>query len=203
MIIDCISDLHCSYPELEGGDLLIVSGDFTFTGTVQEISKFNYWLEYQKYKYKIVIAGNHDLMFEDDPGLARSLLTSATHYLNDDECEIEGLKFWGSPITPWFNDWAFNRYSWNIGRHWDWIPSKIDILITHGPPFGILDTMDGKHLGCPLLLEKVKKVKPKYHIFGHIHEGYGTYEEDGIKFINAALMNGQYKFVNKPIRIEL
>ena len=124
------------------------------------------------------------------------------HYLDDSGCEIEGIRFWGSPITPEFCNWAFMREPRDIGRHWDAIPDDTDVLITHGPPHGILDQCPDS-VGCEQLLEAVKRVGPKVHAFGHIHEGHGILEKDGTTFVNASIMDGRYRPVNAPIGVEV
>jgi Icc-related predicted phosphoesterase len=152
-----------------------------------------------------LIAGNHDFLFEVDPAAAAELLSEYDiHYLNDICATIEGINFLGSPITPYFHNWAFNRISNEIGKHWDMIPEGTDVLITHGPPKGILDFThyDKEHVGCPLLREKVRMIKPKVHVFGHIHEARGIQEEDGTTFINASVVTLRYQLrYENPIKV--
>lgn len=212
----CISDTHTYHDRisLPEGDVLIHSGDFSFTGTAIEINCFNEWLGTLNYKHKIIISGNHDLMFETNPNLARSLITNAT-YLQDSEFILDsGLRVWGSPWQPEFCNWAFNLpRGIDLRKKWDLIPKGIDILVTHGPPFSIGDRLspqvigdfyeDGEHIGCDQLMEVVKIVKPKYHVFGHIHEGYGEYDKHGTHFINASTCTEMYNPVNKPIVFDL
>ncbi len=126
-------------------------------------------------------------------------------YLNDSLTTINGFKIWGSPITPYFFNWAFNRHRDDqIKRHRDLIPANTDILITHGPVFRALDiNSDGQHVGCKDLFTKVQDIKPKVHICGHVHESYGSFEKLGIKFINVSVLNEKYKLSNNPIVIEL
>ncbi len=206
MIIDCISDLHGAFPELEGGDLLIVAGDLTARDNEIGYLRFFEWLTKQSYRKIIFIAGNHDGYLEKyQPTYAYQI-----QYLRDSSTEFEGLKIWGSPWTPTFCDWHFmkNRGE-DIREKWDLIPDDTDILITHGPPWGFRDvpkislTRKDKHCGCMDLLEAVARVKPKLHVFGHIHGGYGMEEARGTKFVNAAIMTEDYEPLNKPIRIEL
>ncbi len=209
--IVCISDTHEYHNKLEmpEADFIIHAGDFTRSGDIEKIIDFNLWLDRLLYKYKIVIAGNHDLLFDDDHPqykgnnkLARSLLTNCI-YLQDSGIEIEGIKFWGSPQTLYYKGWAFNQRQNKIKKYWNLIPNNTDILITHGPPYEILDlARRGRRTGCRELLEKVKMIKPKYHIFGHIHESYGREENYGIKFINACNVNEYYSLVHKPIVFE-
>jgi Icc-related predicted phosphoesterase len=203
-----ISDTHGSHwkvPKLPDGDVLIHAGDFMLSGHVaDEIFNFNHWLGMQPHRYKIVIAGNHDILFERQNSFARSLLTNAI-YLENSGVEIEGLKFWGSPQQPEFMNWAFNvPRGLPIRRYWDRIPNDTDVLITHGPPVGIRDKIrrNSEHLGCDELLLAVDRVKPKLHIFGHIHGGYGEGSSPFVpntEFINCALMNEAYHIANNPI----
>jgi Icc-related predicted phosphoesterase len=207
MRVVIISDTHNQLDRLDvpDGDVLIHCGDFTMGGTPQEIEKFNEHLQQLPHRHKIVVAGNHEFLFESHPDLARSLLTAAT-YLQDTSIEIDGIVFYGSPWQPEFHNWAFNvpADSDRMRRIWERIPDNTDVLITHGPPFGILDnTMDNRNVGCRLLRNRVLKITPKLHCFGHIHSAYGTQDLDGITFINAANLNEQYRPANAPIEIEL
>ena len=116
------------------------------------------------------------------------------------------MKFWGSPWQPWFYDWAFNlNRGHDIKQKWDLIEHDVDVLITHGPPYGILDKTihEQTHVGCEELKKCVLRLKPKLHVFGHIHEGYGTYRMGDTVFINACILNVHYQPVNKPIIVEL
>jgi Icc-related predicted phosphoesterase len=211
-----ISDTHnqISSINLPKGDILIHCGDFTVTGTVSEITQFNRELLQQadKFKHIIIIAGNHDLLFEHQPQLARSLLDSRFKYLQDSSCVIDGIKFYGSPFQPRFFDWAFNlNRGEELAEKWKLIPNDIDILITHGPPNGILDEVPRKYFventGCEELRKKVEEIvafgKLKLHVFGHIHCGYGQTEKFGVKFVNASNCDESYDPVQPPIVITL
>ena len=208
MKIDCISDLHGFKPVLEGGDLLIVAGDLTARDTQEEFNAFCEWIKKQDYKKKVVIAGNHDGILLDYP----YRYIGDAHYLCDSGCEFEGLKIWGSPWTPEFCDWHFMKERGApIKEKWDLIPDDTDILITHGPPFGILDQVTissrgrgrEKFAGCEELREAMFRVKPKLHVFGHIHSQGGKLVDLVTTIcINAAIMDEDYMPVNKPIRIE-
>lgn len=212
MIIDIISDLHGSFPKLDGGDLLILAGDYTARHTADEYLIFVEWLQEQNYREKIFIGGNHDTpIFKGELYFSHEWIGAT--WLNDSSCEYEGLKIWGSPWTAWFEGinprckaWALTGDE-KLAKKWAMIPDDIDILITHSPPYGIMDVClkDDKYesVGSKSLLTKVRAVKPKLHIFGHIHEGYGQIELDGTTFINASLMNKYYKPTNKPVRVEI
>lgn len=205
----CISDFHTYFPQdLPKGDILVIAGDATFEGRYEELKLLNSDLEKMSHKHKVFVAGNHDLMFENSPDAARSLTPAITHYLNDSGCEIEGIRFWGSPVTPYFHNWAFNRFPEEIKKHWDLIPEGIDVLVTHGPPYGILDLLVPespipKHLGCPLLTARVKEVKPGLHVFGHIHENGGSAKRIGkTLYVNASLLNDNYRRAFNPIVVD-
>lgn len=209
MKIICISDTHGKHQKLElpEGDMIIHAGDISSRGDEYEIKSFVNWFSSLDYEHKIFIAGNHDFYFENETEKKiNALLPRNITYLNDSMVEIKDLKIWGSPVQPEFFNWAFNRQRGKeISQHWDLIPDDIDILITHGPPFGILDKTirDGISVGCEELLKTVAFKKPKYHVFGHIHEAYGTKEEKDTTYINASVLNEKYLLVNKPIVINL
>ena len=206
MKIVCLSDTHGFHHEVNvpQGDVLLHAGDLSKRGKEHEIENFNEWLGTLPHAYKVVVAGNHDFLFERNAKRAESLITNAI-YLRNDSVMVNGLKIWGSPVTPWFFDWAFNRQRGaDIRRYWERIEPDTDIVITHGPPRGILDqTVRGEQVGCDDLLEIVWNIKPKLHVFGHIHEGYGQMDIDGVRFVNASMVNVNYFPVNEPIVIEL
>lgn len=216
-----ISDTHGDHRKmtLPPGDMLIHCGDMSSNGTHKELVDFAHWFEEQNYSHKILIAGNHDRGLENSPDEFEDLFRSSSfEYLEDQAIEIAGIRFWGSPITPRFYDWSFMKESGPaMKQHWTKIPEDVDVLITHGPPFGIMDAVDGStqdgnsstgksegtvNTGCPDLLERVKKITPSYHLFGHIHEGYGQQTEHGINFVNASSMNSGYCLQNAPVVID-
>jgi Icc-related predicted phosphoesterase len=217
MRIVVISDTHNLHRRvnLPEGDILIHAGDFTISGggryDVPIIRDFNEWLGEQPHRHKIVIPGNHDRYFEDYPLPARELITNA-RFVQDEAFEIEGLKMYGSPWTPKFHSdyWKFhkNRGS-EMLRHWQHIPSGLDVLITHGPPQAVLDFAGGyringvlhggEHAGDEMLFKEViHRAKPKIHVFGHIHPGYGEVTYGGTHFYNAALCGDDYLIHNEP-----
>jgi Icc-related predicted phosphoesterase len=218
MKIVCISDTHSKHNQISSEyidnkdgsiDMIIHAGDVSNRGYENEIINFLYWYNELNYKHKILIAGNHDFYFEKtNPETIKKLFSEFPNitYLNDSGVEIEGFKIWGSPVQPWFYNWAFNRTSSMINEHWERIPLDTDILITHGPMNGCLDlTNGGEPAGCPLLRDKIYKLKNlKLHVVGHIHEAYGRIDvQDGPIFINASLLNLNYIMKNLPIIVEL
>lgn len=201
-----ISDTHNQLDKMTipEGDILIHAGDFTNQGTIAEISKFNSHLGKLSHRHKVLIAGNHDRLFETQPSLARSLITNAT-YLEDSWTVVEGLVIFGSPWQPEFNNWAFNLpRGEKLAEKWANIPENADIVITHGPPSRFGDTCpDGFKAGCVDLLTRLLEVRPKLHVSGHIHGGYGIRQWDGMTFVNASSCDEKYRPINEPIVIEL
>ena len=219
MKIAFISDTHNKHKQIpevyfEGVDMVIHAGDMTGRGLRNEVMPFLYWFDELPVKHKIFIAGNHDFFFENavkDDKVKKDLesllkfRTSIT-YLNDSGVEIEGIKIWGSPVQPWFYNWAFNRMGSDIQKHWDLIPSDTQLLITHGPIQGYLDmTTRGDITGCPYLKETIsERLKDlKLHVCGHIHEAYGRLVmADGQVLLNASVLNHRYEMQNRPITME-
>ena len=199
-----ISDTHCRHHNLRlpKGDVLLHAGDICYKGQKDEVVDFLKWFSQQPFQYKIFIAGNHDFFLESAKASEiEKLIPENVTYLNDSSITIEGLKIWGSPVTPWFFNWAFNRHRGEeIKTHWDLIPADTAVLLTHGPVLGIHDmVINSQRVGCRDLLDKVKDIKPRVHVCGHIHEGYGTLQKFGVKFINASVLNESYELVNKPV----
>lgn len=210
MRIIAISDTHSMHRQLTipEGDVLIFSGDMCGLGLEKEVIDFNNWLGEQPCKHKIVIAGNHDYPLSVFPISWNNRLLNNATYLENSECIIDGVKFWGSPITPTFLSWWFMADRGEpIKKYWGMIPKETDVLITHGPAFGILDTTSPKYsvekVGCKDLLNKIEEVKPKVHIFGHIHGGYNMFNHNGTIFINASSCDEDYQPVNKPLVVDL
>jgi len=207
MKIVAISDTHGKHRQLDlpQGDMLIHAGDVSSRGLKGEVLDFLDWYKDLDFQYKIFIAGNHDFYFEKEKNSEiEKLIPSNVIYLNDSGITLEGINIWGSPIQPWFFDWAFNRQRGEeIAKHWALIPSDTNILVTHGPAFGLLDkTFKGESVGCADLLKQIKKIKPQFYIAGHIHEAYGQVEKDGTHFINASVLDLRYQLVNEPIVFE-
>lgn len=199
-----MSDTHTMHDRIyvPDGDVLVHAGDFSGRGSEEEARRFADWFNRQPHRWKVVIAGNHDVALEKDPTLGPRLFGDA--YLCDSEVEIEGLRFYGAPWQPEFCNWAFNvERGPAIAEKWALIPAGIDVLVTHGPPAGIGDRCSGGHVGCYDLAAAVSRVKPRMHVFGHIHEGYGTYQQGGIQFVNASVCTGRYEPVNAAWVVEL
>lgn len=208
MKVVAISDTHCRHKsvKLPQGDLLIHAGDVSYKGELSEIKDFLTWFADQPFPHKVFIAGNHDFYFErTKPAVIQSLVPAGVTYLNDSSVTIEGIPIWGSPVTPWFHDWAFNRHRGaEISKHWNLIPSDTKLLITHGPAFGIVDmVINGNHVGDKDLLKKIEVLKPAVHVCGHVHESYGQKKVGSTRFINASVLNEKYELVNPPVVFDL
>lgn len=208
MKVVAISDTHSRHKstKLPKGDVLIHAGDVSYKGEKWEVLDFLKWFGSLNYAHKIFIAGNHDFYLErENPMVLQSLIPPNVTYLKDSGTEINGVRIWGSPVTPWFFNWAFNRRRGKeIQHHWKMIPEHTDILVTHGPPYGILDSViNEQHVGDKDLLKRLQELKPKVHLFGHIHESFGVTRKYGIQFINACILNESYELVNRPIVFEI
>jgi Icc-related predicted phosphoesterase len=193
MRIVCVSDTHGRhrFTEVPDGDILVHGGDLTLRGSLEDVEEFDRWLGTLPHRHKVVICGNHDFCFQDHPAEARARITNAT-YLEDSGAEIAGLKFYGSPWTPLFWNWAFMLSEVDLAAKWALIPSGLDVLITHGPPHGILDlTNRSERAGSLTLLHRAYEVKPRLHVFGHIHEAAGRSDIDGTIFLNASTRMGE------------
>jgi Icc-related predicted phosphoesterase len=204
--------------DLPGGDLLIHAGDFMSSGwnEMEAMMFFKWFDEIDNYDTKVFIAGNHDRWMQNEPEESRGILTGykTIEYLEDDwlaiyndgpngEHEADNIRIYGSPWQPEFYNWAFNlpRNGEELKARWDAIPSNTDILVTHGPAWGFLDDVEGRrgqHLGCELLTERIKEIKPKIHICGHIHSGHGHYFDGHTHFFNASLLDEQYRYTQMP-----
>jgi Icc-related predicted phosphoesterase len=225
MIVDCVSDLHGFYPELEGGDLLIIAGDLTAGDTKEDWKCFNEWsiTEGNKYRKTIVIAGNHDnLLQQKEFPILWPKNDGRWEYLEDNYTLFDGLKIWGSPWTTTFKGMNPHCKAFTVDTQdqlsdkLENIPHDVDILVTHSPPYGILDVVYRKfhgthiHAGSYFLYAWFKYCqRPKLHVFGHIHEGYGHgeffygYNDTMVKSVNASHVDENYEPMNKPIRIVL
>ena len=207
MRVVCISDTHELHRELgvPSGDLLIHAGDFTFWGKgTRAIKDFNAWLGELPHKYKIVVPGNHEYILESNPEL-RWMINNATLLINEATL-IDGIKIWGSPMTPHYGG-AFGRSNApDRVRAYARIPFDTDILVTHGPPYGVLDGSPEEYpspAGDPELRQAVIRIRPHLHVFGHVHSGYGVRPTRHTLFVNAALLGLDGTLENRPIVVEI
>jgi Icc-related predicted phosphoesterase len=213
MKIVCISDIHGQHKNMSHkmpeGDILCVAGDISNVGRREQIESFGAWLKKLPYEKKIVCAGNHDWAFANNKKEKASNWLKQNDesivYLQDEGYIYNGIKFYASPWQPEFCNWAFNLPRGKaLKEKWDMIPNDTDVLITHGPPAGIMDKDPyGTSVGDIDLLYTVNEIKPKMHIFGHIHDGYGINKFMDTVFINASICNEIYLPVNKPIVWEI
>ena len=212
MKVVCISDTHCMHrkiKEIPEADVLIHAGDIVNTTEIHAYRDFADWLNEQPVQHKVIIPGNHDILFETHEDDARGFLSAATntHILLKQSCMIDGYEFWGAPHTPYFCDWAFNEERGDLHEIWDEIPEDVDVVVTHGPMHKYGDTVPTisgfTHEGCWELKDALESIQPKLHVCGHIHEGYGIhYTPFGVS-INASTCTGQYKPTNSPIVFEI
>lgn len=217
LIFDLLSDTHNQHGKFNcpGGDFLLHSGDFTSRGTPQEVQNFMLWMEIQPYKHKVVIPGNHDWDLERNFAYWKDEFAKrGIHLLNDEGIELDSIKIWGSPVTPWFHSWAFNRARTEeeatrihgpIKPHWDMIPANTEVLLTHGPPMGILDKVvrNDESVGCEELAKRIKETEIKLHLFGHIHEGAGWLYEGPVTYVNGSSLDECYYAPenSRPMRV--
>lgn len=209
MRIVTIADTHGMHDKVNvpDGDVLIHAGDFCSHGTMKDLEDFCAWLGVLPHKYKIIVAGNHDRIAQENFVFVNDAIDSAGGiYLEDEQAVIKGVKFYGSPWTPSFMNWHFMAdRGKGIAAKWQNIPNDTDVLITHGPPAGILDNVNGLPCGCADLTERVHQIENLgWHVFGHIHEGYGMVETIfSPVFINASVCTDRYEPINKPIWFEI
>lgn len=217
MKIVAISDTHgyhrrMTIPE---GDMLICAGDFSMRAKLNDVRQFSEWFNKQPHQYKVIVPGNHDVYCEGEKSWSKEEFAPAI-YLDHEEAEVAGYRIFGSPYSssiyepsPWAFD--YNPRGTQSEYLWSQIPDGIDILVTHGPPKGILDRVldphpgEDPHVGDVNLLYHVKRALPRVHIFGHIHEGAGSYESDvwTTKFYNACICDVHYQPTNPVTIIEL
>lgn len=208
MKLVAISDTHSLHDDVvvPDGDVLVHAGDLTRRGTLEEFRDFRRWLDDLPHDHKLVVPGNHDFCLED-PDRRELILSEVTgaRLLVDEAVELNGKLFWGAPWQPKFFEWAFNRERGRALREkWELIPEDVDVLVTHGPPRGFGDRVaQGDRVGCAELRKWLKQVRPDLHVFGHIHEGYGRYDLDGIRLVNASVCDVRGELRNGPLVLEL
>ncbi len=189
--------------DIPEGDVIVHAGDFSENGTKAETINFLEWFSQLPHKHKILIAGNHDFYLEKNSDHIDAIIPNEINYLMDSGISIENVNFWGSPFTPGDGHWAFNKSRGNqISQHWNIIPPNTDFLITHGPPFGILDELGNKqHIGCEKLAKRILNLKLSYHVFGHVHNNYGIVRTKTTTFLNSASLDEKFRFKNAPLII--
>mmetsp|Transcript_24923 Transcript_24923/g.21803 ORF Transcript_24923/g.21803 Transcript_24923/m.21803 type:complete len:267 (+) Transcript_24923:2-802(+) len=201
----CISDTHNGYKSLtkqlidlyqSEKDILIHAGDMTDRGSMDELNDINDWFGKLPYKYKIVISGNMDGIGLDNHNLNGYKIFTNAIYLQHETFTIQeiGLKIFASPYTPQFVG-GFQLYSDKESEEkWKDIPTDTDVLITHGPPYHVLDsTSRGKSIGDNMLWNQLNhRIRPKAMVFGHVHASFGTQQVNGVQYVNAAQFNGIY-----------
>lgn len=210
-----ISDTHnrAEAVAIPDGDVLLHAGDLTMKGGWDELTRAARWLGSLRERFRAVIAipGNHDFGAESEPDETRGLFESrGIVWLVDEPATVDGVTFYGSPWQPWFLDWAFNFPRYDDGtaarETWSRIPDDTQVLITHGPPRGILDRTEprGEHVGCPYLRETIRE-RPaiRAHVFGHIHEGYGEQRDGETLFVNASMCDLRYAPTQAPVAFDL
>jgi Icc-related predicted phosphoesterase len=203
-----VSDVHDQYEKLcnmPKGDILLIAGDLTAQGKAGELKRLNTWLDQQDYKHKVLIPGNHDLSFEKRWKWACSKLPAADAILNQELYVANGLKIWGEPRQPRFYDWAFNVPRNQMKEKcWDKVPDDIDVLLTHGPPWGAGDwTSRQVHVGCEAQREYILEKSPRLVVCGHIHPGYGVHILGNTTVVNASVVNEKYQVVNPPVVVDM
>ncbi len=211
----CFSDTHrtpipFTLPEADFG---LFSGDCCMPGKEAELRAFVKWFAEQPVKHKIFVPGNHDWFTEREDAKTRGIMkANGITYLNNEGVELDGIKIYGTPIQPFFCNWAHNvMEDEKRAEYYAKIPNDLDILITHCPPFGILDWVPRsffgaeirESVGCRELLKAVQRANPRFHVFGHIHCARGEQKAFGTHFVNAAICTEAYVLSGLPISINL
>lgn len=183
--IVAMADTHLQHEGLvvPDGDILVHAGDMLQHGGLDELERAVDYLRSLPHRIKIIVAGNHEVCLEKHPREARALLDGFI-YLEDEAATVEGLVFYGSPWQPKFRIWAFGATRGaELASKWAKIPDRVDVLVTHGPPYGFGDRIRWKeverHVGCADLLARVRETRPALHLFGHIHQDRGMWNEGG------------------------
>lgn len=206
MKIALFSDTHGFHGHIRipDADILIFAGDMTHCRTARDVSSFNRFLGGLPHQHKIVIGGNHDHQLAREPAKAKLLLSDAV-YLLDELIVIAGITIYGSPWQPIFNDYACDAFALPRGKalreKWELIPRGVDILVTHTPPMGILDQDGPVAYGCSDLAATVTELKPRYHVFGHIHDCHGMITCGSTRYINCNVQ-GKNGTLRSPLLLD-
>jgi predicted phosphohydrolase len=194
MRIVAVADTHAFQDALvvPDGDVFVHAGDLLRGGSLDELIRVAAWIRGLPHRHKIVVAGNHDWCFARARDAAVARLGPDVIYLEDAAHELDGVRFWGSPWQPEFFAWAFNlKRGAPLRAKWALIPADTDVLVTHGPPRGFGDDTGRDEAGCDDLLEAVRRVKPRLHLFGHIHEDGGVWRDGDTLICNATTWEGE------------
>lgn len=204
MKVIALSDTHMQHEKLvvPEGDVIIHAGDMLNYGNVEELVWFSKWWNKLDFKYKLIVPGNHDWVFQKDEQCARELL-AGTEVLIDQEVDVEGLVMYGTPWQPMFNEWAFNLPDHIRASKFQSIP-ECDVLVCHAPPFGFCDVLPrGEHVGDREMVKVLPRVR-KAVVCGHIHHGRGVEEVDEkLTVWNVAICDEGYRPVGNPVEIVL
>jgi hypothetical protein len=203
-----VSDLHGQLPPVPPCDLLLVAGDICPLADHSDAAQraflegpFCDWLERAPARAIAGIAGNHDLIAEREPALPAGLPWT---YLCDSEAELHGLRIWGTPFAVTYGDWAFMQSDDELEQRFATIPAGLDVLLAHGPPFGVLDhALRGVDTGSHALRRAIIRARPAVGIFGHIHEGHGEDRLGRTRCLNVSLLDARYHVRNAPVELEL
>lgn len=211
-----ISDTHGHHAKLQlpDGDVLIHAGDFTNYGKPKEVASFCNWFAQQPHKYKVVISGNHEVALDHNhvaqniasQSIVRDyMLQDAFVYLVHSALAIEGVQFFFSAYTPTYGNWAFMLPDDALAIKWAQIPAETQVLVTHGPPKGILDlNQEGVHCGSATLLQRVQLLNNlKLWVGGHIHPSRGMHFQNGVQFANVAICSEENMPLNDATVIDL
>jgi Icc-related predicted phosphoesterase len=213
----CFSDTHktplLDKLELPEADFGLFAGDCSFRGKEAEYRSFIDWFANQPVTHKVFVPGNHDWYTETN--LIKAMRIAEIRgvvFLSNTEVTLDGYRIYGTPIQPEFMNWAWNQpLLCNRDACFAKIPEGLDVLITHCPPYGILDDTppnvfnkgNPENVGCTALRDHVLRAKPRFHVFGHIHHSYGQKSQDGTLFVNASICTEKYQLTNNPIIIDL
>ena len=184
---------HGTFPDsrFEGIDVVVHSGDCSNYRdpyrNEPEVRNFIEWYKNIPVKHKIYVAGNHDTSIERRMVTPGDFAAAGIIYLENEATIINGIKFWGSPITPTFFDWAFMKARDKTHKVWAQIPDDTDVLIVHGPPKGVRDLSFNREgelemCGCSSLMKRCYALKDtlKLVCFGHIHNMDGVDTNQGV-----------------------
>lgn len=196
MLIAHISDTHGTECDVPDADILIHTGDIIpGTGYVRDLIRFNEWMSSLPHKHKFLIPGNHDGIIDSYKNTIKEVMP-AVRVLIDELALVDGISIWGTPWSLPFSNWHFMKNEWQLQELYDKIPERVDVIASHGPPYGTCDLVDGMNVGSLALREVTYRVFPKVILCGHIHEGYGKDNINVVPVYNSCILDGNYKPTN-------